>query len=542
MAKTFRLAAMLIACAVVATFVLSPEAFAAVGPLPVSGHHGQGLMDLLVQASPALLSLRSQRDDLTTRAAAKIAEVKDDTKPEDAARIEKEHQDLLRELDRVNGEITTLERAAPGAPDAEAAVRAERERIDTITELGRRSGMTDQDIRSAVTGGTTVDTFRQRAFDHMASQADQTRTSGIRGGQDETETRRAALGEALGARLLSAGGQRVEVSDAARGFMDFGIAEFAAESIGHRSSIRSLGQREEVLRRAFHSTSDFPAIFENALNRALQARYQAAAPTYRRIAQQRTFRDFRPHKVVRAGDFPQLQRVGQGGEIKNGTFGDQKEEISVLAYAVQFGITREMIINDDLGAIDQVMGSYGTTVAYFEEITFYAMKNVNSGAGPALKTDNKAVFHTDHGNLAGTASAITVDALGKARAAMRKQTSLDGKTKLNISPRILLVGPDKETEAEIITASVTPQQASSVNPFSGKFEVVASAEIAGNGWELYAEPSLMPVFQWGYLEGYTAPRVRMDQPFGMQGVGMSVEHDFGCGAIDFRGAFRNAGG
>jgi hypothetical protein len=331
------------------------------------------------------------------------------------------------------------------------------------------------------------------------------------------------------------------VSDAARGFMDYSITELAAASIGHQGSIRSLGQREDVLRRAFHSTSDFPAIFENALNRVLQARYVAATPTYRRIAQQRTFRDFRPHKVVRAGDFPQLQRVGQNGEIKHGTFGDQKEEISVLAYAVQFAISREMIINDDLGAIDQVMGSYGTTVAYFEEITFYAMKNANSGAGPTLKTDNKAVFHTDHGNLAASGTVIDVANLGKARAAMRKQTSLDGKTKLNIAPRILLVGPDKETEAEIITASVTPQQASNVNPFSGKLEVVASAEIAGNAWELYAEPSLLPVFQWGYLEGYTAPRVRMDQPFGMQGVGMSVEHDFGCGAIDFKGAYRNAG-
>lgn len=540
MKKGFRIVAMLIACAVVASFLFAPDAFAAVGPQPVSGHTTSWLSDLIVQASPVLLSLRTQRDDLTALAAKKLAEIKDDTSPEDAQRIEKEHGDLLRELERVNDEIATLERAAPPA-DAEAAVRAERERIATITDLGRRSGMTEADIQAAVTGGTAVDVFRQRAFDHMATQADRTRISGVQGGQDETETRRSAIGEALAARMMSMGGGRVEVSDAARGYMEHGIAELAAEVIGHRGSIRSLGQREEVLRRAFHSTSDFPAIFENALNRVLQARYQAAQPTYRRIAQQRTFRDFRAHKVVRAGDFPQLQRVGQGGEIKYGTFGDQKEEISVLAYAVQFGISREMIVNDDLGAIDQVIGSYGTTVAYFEEITFYAMKNANAGAGPALKTDNKAVFHTDHGNLAASGTVIDVANLGKARAAMRKQTSLDGKTKLNIAPRILLVGPDKETEAEIITASVTPQQASSVNPFSGKFEVVASAEIAGNAWELYAEPSIMPVFQWGYLEGYTAPRFRLDTPFGTQGVGVSVEHDFGCGAIDFRGAYRNAG-
>lgn len=541
MGKTIRFAAMLIACAVVATFLFAPDAFAAVGPLPVSGHHTSSFLDMFAQASPALLALRGEREKLTARVAEKLAEIKDDTSPEDAKRIESEHDALLRDLERVNGEIATLERAASTGVDTDAAVRAERERCDTISELGRRAGMTEQDIRTAVTGGTSIDVFRQRAFDHMARQAEATRTSGIRGGQDETETRRSAIGEALSARMLNAGGARVDVSDAARGYMEHGIAEMAAEVIGHRGYLRSPAQKEDVLRRAFHSTSDFPAIFENSLNRVLLSRYEVAQPTYRRIAQQRTFSDFRPHKVVRAGDFPQLQRVGQNGEIKHGTFGEQKEEISVLAYAVQFGISREMLVNDQLGAIDQVMGAYGTQVAYFEEITFYAMKNANSGAGPLLKTDGKAIFHTDHKNLAASGSAITVDALGKARAAMRKQTSMDGKTKLNITPRILLVGPDKETEAETIMTAVTPREAADVNPFSKKFEVVTSAEIEGNAWELYAEPSIMPVFQWGYLEGYTAPRVRMDSPFGQQGVGMSVEHDFGCGGIDFKGAYRNAG-
>jgi hypothetical protein len=33
----------------------------------------------------------------------------------------------------------------------------------------------------------------------------------------------------------------------------------------------------------------------------------------------------------------------------------------------------------------------------------------------------------------------------------------------------------------------------------------------------------------------------MDQPFGSQGVGYSVEHDFGAGAIDYRPAYKNAG-
>jgi len=48
-------------------------------------------------------------------------------------------------------------------------------------------------------------------------------------------------------------------------------------------------------------------------------------------------------------------------------------------------------------------------------------------------------------------------------------------------------------------------------------------------------------WRWGYLEGYEAPRVRMEEPFGVQGFAMSVEHDFGAGAIDSRFAYKNPG-
>jgi hypothetical protein len=35
--------------------------------------------------------------------------------------------------------------------------------------------------------------------------------------------------------------------------------------------------------------------------------------------------------------------------------------------------------------------------------------------------------------------------------------------------------------------------------------------------------------------------MRIDEPFGMQGLKVSLEHDFGCGAVDYRGAWRNSG-
>lgn len=195
-----------------------------------------------------------------------------------------------------------------------------------------------------------------------------------------------------------------------------------------------------------------------------------------------------------------------------------------------------MLINDDLGAISELLGSYGSTVALFEETTFYA------SAFNGKLADGKDVFHADHANLAGAAAAISVDSVALGRAAMSKQKSLDKNPLLENRARILLVGPDKITEAEKLVASITPATASNVNIFSGRLEPVETAQIEGNAWHMFADPAAgISNYRWGYLDGYEAPRVRFDEPFGQQGFAMSVEHDFGCGATDFRGGYKNAG-
>jgi len=547
--KLYKMAALAIVIGLCAAALVAPDAFAAVSPAAQSS---SVVHDLLL-ASPALLAMRAEHGQLVTQAAAKLAEATDGTPAADARRIETEHAELLRQADAVQTRIAAeeariaAEPPVPPAPPASADLAAERTRAAEIVSIGTRAGLEQTAIDTAVRDGSTVEAFRTRAFDVLAANADRTMHSNVHVTRDEQSTRAAHMTDALtfriggAAALRDANGAVRPLSDGARGYANHSLAELAAEAIGHRAFLRTARDREEVLVRAFasHTTTDFPIIFGAAINSVLAARYVMAQPTYRRIAAKRNFRDFRPHNIIRVGDFPQLQAVGESGEIKFGSFGESKETVAVSAYAVQFGISRVMLVNDNLGAIDQMIGAYGDEVARFEETTFYVMKAVGSGAGPLLVTDSKRVFHTDHGNLAGTGTVIDVANLGAGRAAMRKQTNLSG-NKINVSARTILVGPDKETEAEMAVASITPTKASDFNPFSGKLEVVA-APITGNAWELYADPGQLPVFVWGMLDGYTAPRLRIEDPFGTQGVKISLEHDFGAGAIDYRGAYRNPG-
>lgn len=492
-----------------------------------------------------LKQLRAERDTLTSQASAKIKEITDGMDAEKVRSIEEEHEGLLGQIRALSMEIKQREAAGETdddsgegrqAPvDAEATRAAETTRVTAIMDMAERAGRNDL-VRAAIAGNVTVDTFRAQLFDQLVgTQAPVNGNTRVQVGTDATEVTRAAMTEALsyglGESVPDAG-----PSEAARQYMGRGLVDLAAECINYRGGrILNARQIDEILTRASHSTSDFPAIFENALNRNLEARYALATPTFKAFARQRNYRDFRPHTSVSVGDFPMLEKVLETGEIKAGTFGEGKESTQAFSYARRIAISRQMLINDDLGAIADLLSSYGATVALFEEITFYAL------AFNGKLADGKVVFHADHTNLAAAGTAIDVDNIGLGRAAMGKQKSKDGNPLLANKPRFLLTGPDKSTEAEKLLATITPATASAVNPFSGKLTPIETSQITGNAWHLIGAPEMGSNWRWGYLEGYEAPRVRMEEPFGTQGFGMSVEHDFGCGAQDFRFAWKNPG-
>ena len=446
-----------------------------------------------------------------------------------------------------------------------AALRAKRSaeplsRKDTaeLVRIGEqaRGLKIELDVADAIERGLKPDVLRKRMFDKLAARS---RTNGpkenavprIEVTRDERQGRAGAMELALVTQLLGSRGsdgieykpkQRAEKRfvevhrERAEQYLGMGFVEIAAECLGHRGNIRTPVQAMGIIERAFQSTSDFPAIFQNVLNKSLLARYELMTPTYQSVAIERPFNDFRPHPQVRAGDFPALQPVTETGELKSGASLDSGENVSVKPYGVIFPISRQMIVNDQLGAIDQILGSAGETVRIFENTTFYAMFNSN----PALLQDGQPVFSAAHNNLAAQAGVISVLTVGNGRAALRAMRSLS-KLLLNVPPRIILTGPAQETQADQLVASISPLQLQAVNPFSGKLQSISDANITDDSWYLMADPARVPCFIYGFLNGSTGPRVRTYEPFGIQGVQVSLEHDFGCGAIDYRGGYRNPG-
>lgn len=522
-----------------------------------------------------LKELREALEKLTARAAELQ---KTDGMDADAIRAaETEHEDVLRQITEAKAEIAKREaeeadaersrsakdkkkdddrtRSQPDDGRTETrsevdhtavvrdAIRAERQRTAEIRSICQRHGLPDSFADKHINEESDLATVRTAALDELAKRSATEPSfphveTGM-GRQDETETRRRGMADAIAARMARAAGDRnAQIPEHARQWGERSLAEIAAECVGHRGALITPRQVHDIFQRAMghHTTSDFAGIFTDAMHVRLMARYQAAMPTYRRFFGRYSAADFRPTNVIRAGDFPALRPVGESGEIKGGTFSESKEMFRVHPYGVQFRISRQMMVNDQLGAIDQVLGSTGDRVADWENGVAFALVAAGAGNGPTLLTDNTVMFHSDHGNK-GSAGAINVTNIGLGRAAMMKQTTLDG-IKANFQPVLLLTGPDKITEAEQLVTTITPAQQSNAIPESiRRLQPVGDANISGNAWYLFADPQVAPNFVYGYLEGFEGPRLTTDSDFDVQGMKVKLEHDFGVAGVDYRGGY-----
>jgi len=394
--------------------------------------------------------------------------------------------------------------------------------------------------------GTPIEQVLELAAEERAKRAPKTVNDiGFGDDRESASWRIARMTEALAARAT-----RKECPEAARQYGHSTLVELAFECLALKGMHHGLDVRANASRiiELALTTSDYPNLLANAANKMLLPEYEAAQPTYRLLAERQDLPDFKTASVLKAGDFPVPLQVAEEGEIKLGSFSEAKDSFTLATYGRRLLFSFQAIVNDDLNAFARVMRGAATRLADFENSLWFTSLISASGAGPTLG-DTGALFNATavttaggHANLTSSGTAISIDSIGVGRAAMRKQTSLDG-IKLNIVPRYLLTSPDKETLARQHTTMISnPLTASYVNPWAGQLEAISDANLSSaNPWYLFADPMRAPVSVYGYLQGQAGPSVATRQGFEVLGVEMRVALHFGFAFVDFRGAYRNAG-
>ena len=440
---------------------------------------------------------------------------------------------------RMETEMTdaTTTPAPPEAPTTETRAEANAE----IRSIARIAGLDQSWVDGQIDGGADPDTARRAAFEALAKRsAPAIRTEQVRvemgESQDDPALRARQMGEALYARI----NPRHELSETTRRYAYATPVDMAKELLTLRGESTMALSPASLVTRALHTTSDFPIILGDTVGRVLRDAYQAAPSGIRRLGRQTTARDFRAVNKIMLGEAPLLEKLNEHGEIKAGTMAEAREAYKVETWARKIGITRQVLVNDDLGAFADLARRMGQAAAETEARILVTLLEAGSGNGPTL-TDGKTLFHADHGNKAGTGAAISDATLSAARLALRTQKGIEDRT-IRVTPRNLLVPPALETTAEKWLASIAPATAADVNPFSGSLSLVVEPRLSSaTRWYVTADPGEIDGLEFAYLSGAEGPQVESRSGWDVDGVEIRVILDFGAGFIDHRGWFMNAG-
>ena len=416
--------------------------------------------------------------------------------------------------------------------DLQKAMEQERKRTSEITALFRDFDVEGSD--EAIVMGVSVDEARAMVMDQLRAR---NKGVSVTMGEAESDKFRAAAQDAV---LMAAG---IPVADAAPGAQELrghSLVELARESLQREGLHANFGDNMELARQAINSTSTFPAIMSNLANKSVMTGFNEAETTFQIWAGKGSNRDFKEAARVALSEAGNLELVPEGGQFPHDSLGEASARTKVATYGKLFSLTRQAIINDDLGLFSKIATKYGSAAKRLVNKMVYAQLT-----GNVKMQDNIALFDTKHGNVAGTGEALSVKAIAKAITAMRRQKGITGDATLNITPKYLVVPPELELIAyEIVNSTAAADAVNSgvTNPYKGRFVVVADAELTDpDAWYLVADASQHDTIEVTYLNGVETPRLETRQGFDVDGIEYKVAFDCGVSALDFRGVFKNAG-
>lgn len=380
--------------------------------------------------------------------------------------------------------------------------------------------------------------------------------AGSSSGVDEGDLIEAALAQSVGGIDLDAN-YNERVLEAAHKRFPHGIKlgqlmRMAAKRNNYH--IESSHPTKELLRAAFapvqatgFSAYDLGGILTAVANKSILVAFNAVESTWRSIAKVGRVANFQTHTRYALTGAMQYEKVGNDGDLKSAVASKESYTNKADTYGKTFAITRTDLINDDLGAFDQVRSRLGRGAALAMNEVFWT----------EFLSNHTSFWTTGRANyFEGSTTVLSIGSLTTAEQMFFDQTDPDGKP-LGLMPAILLVPNALFTTANVLMNSTEIRDTTSstkygtANPHAGKFSVVRSSYLSSSamgggysstGWYLLADPNDMAVIEMVFLNGVETPTVESaDADFSQLGIQLRGYHDFGCNQQEYRAGVKSKG-
>lgn len=331
------------------------------------------------------------------------------------------------------------------------------------------------------------------------------------------------------------------------------------------------GRRLSPRERAFRieeaiTTSDFPYMFGDILDRQLIAGYKAYESVWQKFCKQSTVKDFKTaRRYTTYGGDAHLDVVAEKAEYLASPRDELYYNLLLLKYGRQFDISWEAMINDDLGALRDTPQRFARAVRHTEHrimTTLYA-----SDYGAHVEGNGGNLFDATNA----VATALTIVALETGVETMLAFTDQVGEP-IFARPKYLVVGPSLEMTARQILSSTHKMW---TDDAGGAFRASPTANViaqfglelivdpylpivnTGNDrysqWYLFCNPADLAALEGAHLTGHEMPEISMknsdkvsvgggpispfDGDFGTDNVFYRVRLIFGGCKLDWRGCY-----
>lgn len=312
-------------------------------------------------------------------------------------------------------------------------------------------------------------------------------------------------------------------------------------------------------RRPFHyfteamSTSDFPLLFGDIIDRQALGGYTAYNPVWSTFARRGTVPDFRMVKRFTVdGAEARLPLVTELDEYEAAKLTESRYQYKVDKYGRRLPFSWETLVNDDLDLLKDAPTRFAKAARRSEDYFATSLFVSSTGANATFFSNaNKNIVNIANGATSNN-PALSITALQDAFTVLAQQMDAD-KEPIAIDAVILMVPFSLKitaqnilnaTQIEIGTDSA-PQRLTTANWMKGEVTLVVNPYLSQinttNGttaWYLFAAPSVgRPAIEVGFLRGYEQPQLFMKAPNAIRvggGTTDPMQGDFDTDSIDYK--------